>query len=57
MQSPYLIAYICHGEVEFGQFFHSLAAARCWAKWFVRDFDSIVVYSADGQVVETVKPS
>ena len=57
MQSPYLIAYICHGEVEFGQFFHSLAAARCWAKWFVRDFDSIVVYSADGQVVETVKRS
>ena len=57
MRFPYLIEYIRDGEVELGPLLDTLAGARRWAHWFGRDFESVVVYSADGQIVETVNPS
>ena len=56
MQSPFVIGYTSNGKVELGWFFETFVAAHHWARHFVRGFESIVIYDAGGQVVETVRP-
>jgi hypothetical protein len=55
IRQPYLVGYCKYGHVELGRFFASVTAARRWARWFCRDFDSIFIYDADGSVLEVVK--
>ena len=56
MTAPFVIGYSKAGSVELGRCFASLNAARRWAKFFARDFDTVAIYDGGngGELVETV---